>query len=491
MPATWTSELARRLDAELASGSVDNPFRPAVLRWAAATGRPADPLPLLERLEASRVGGRSGARRYRWDLPLAAWLEDGDLVGWRPAEAEWAQRHPEEYAERLWTPPILAEHIEWLERVGRSADGALAARARAILTEATPTLEDDVARRVLGQDPWGDTFMLWVIARRARALTHVRGLATAIASRYAARAERDDGLVLGRAFPYFDKPMLSATAHLASAAARIGDGIEVVAPAVEWLPAQRNADGGWGDPGQGSEILTTLAVAELLGHLDPGFEPASVLELLGTLVAGRDPRPELIGPEWPWLAEELLAFAEWSRRPFRERFRWPHVPAYTMDLKVRVPRYEAYLVDARLFERVPGLSAAPVEVGFLDMAGFGAWNSRHGQAAGDELLAHLTSELRTLPESRTIRDGGDEFLVVGAPQATGLEERLRALFARWATVSRERYPDLPVVPLRAAVTVTRADGLRTARENLGRWIGEVKQDYPDPPPEGVVRWYPS
>jgi len=491
VPSTWTTALADRLDAELADGSLDNPFRPAVLRWAAATGRPSDPLPLLDHLEGNRVGGRAGARRYRWDLPLAAWVENGGVSRWRPAEVEWARRHPEEYAERLWTPPILAEHIEWLERVGRSADPALAARAKAILDEATPTVEDDVARRVLGQDPWGDTFMLWVIARRARALTHVRGLATAIASRYAARAERADGLVLGRAFPYFDKPMPSATAHLASAAARIGDGIDVVSPAAAWLPGQRNADGGWGDPGQGSEILTTIAVAELLGHLDPAFEPASVLEVLGDLVARGDPRPELIGPEWPWVAAEILAFAEWCRRPFRERFRWPHVPGYMMDQRVRVPRYEAYLVDARLFERIPGLSAAPVEVGFLDMAGFGVWNTGYGQAAGDELLALLTSELRTLPESRTIRDGGDEFLVIGAPEAVGLEERLRALFTRWATVSRERYPDLPVVPLRASVTVTRADGLRTARENLGRWIGEVKHAYPDPPPEGVVRWYPS
>ena len=97
-----------------------------------------------------------------------------------------------------------------------------------------------------------------------------------------------------------------------------------------------------------------------------------------------------------------------------------------IDGKVRVPRYEAYLANARLFESVPGLAGAPVEIAFLDMADFGPWNTRHGQAAGDELLACLTSLLRSIPESRTIRDGGDEFLVIGAPQATGLEDRLRA-----------------------------------------------------------------
>jgi GGDEF domain-containing protein len=488
-PAPWTVALAARLDAELASGSLDNPFRPVVLRWASTHGRAVDPAPLLERLETNRIGGRSGSRRYRWTLPSAGWLDEDAVLRWRPAEAESARRHREEHAARLWVPPILTEHVEWLERVARSTDGDHAARARALLVEATPTLEDDVARHVMGQDPWADTFMLWVIARRARALTHVRGLASAIASRYAARAARSDGLVLGLAYPFFGKPMPSATAHLASAAARIGDGIEVVAPAVEWLAGERRGDGGWGDPGQPSDILTTLAVAELLGHLDPRFDPSSALERLEALVADGDPRPELIGPEWAWVAVEVLAFVEWCARPFRERFRWPHLPGYMTDDKVGVPRYEAYLVDARLFARMPGLSAAPVEIGFLDMAGFGAWNTAHGQAAGDELLALLTSELRRLPESRTIRDGGDEFLVVGAPEATGLEDRLRAMFGRWTDVSRERYPDLPVVPLRAAVTVTRADGLRTAREQLGRWIGEVKHAFPDPPPEGVVVRY--
>ncbi len=140
-----------------------------------------------------------------------------------------------------------------------------------------------------------------------------------------------------------------------------------------------------------------------------------------------------------------------------------------IDGRVRVPRYEAYLVDARLFESIPGLAGTPVEVAFLDMADFGNWNTAHGQAAGDELLALLTAHLRTLPESRTIRDGGDEFLVIGAPQATGLEDRLRALFGRWADASRTTSPDLPVVPLRAAVTTTRAD-TRCAR-HASAWGG--------------------
>jgi hypothetical protein len=162
-----------------------------------------------------------------------------------------------------------------------------------------------------------------------------------------------------------------------------------------------------------------------------------------------------------------------------------------IDGRVRVPRFEAYLVDARLFEVLPGLANVPVEIAFLDLAGFGAWNTAHGQAAGDDLLALLTAQLRGLPESRTIRDGGDEFLILGAPMAAGLQPRLEALFARWPEVSRGRWPELPVVPLRAAMTTTRAAGLRLAREELGRWIGQVKADHPDPPPAGVLRRFPA
>jgi GGDEF domain-containing protein len=238
-------------------------------------------------------------------------------------------------------------------------------------------------------------------------------------------------------------------------------------------------------------VLTTLAVAELLGNLDPGFEPAEVVDVLGGLVTSRDRRPVLIGPEWPWLAAALLSFATRSALPFRERFAWPHVPDWMRDERVRVPRYEAYLAYARLFAALPGLAAAPIEIAFLDMAGFGHWNTAHGQAAGDELLACLTALLRTLPESRTIRDGGDEFLVVGAPQAEGLEERMRRLSARWIEASRSFSPDLPVVPLRTAVMTTRADSLREAREHLGQWIGVLKADFPEPSPEGVVRRFPE
>lgn len=262
--------------------------------------------------------------------------------------------------------------------------------------------------------------------------------------------------------------------------------MDLVAPAVTWLSTERRPDGGWGDPGQSSDLLTTLAVTELLGTLDPAFSTEAQVETIGRLIAASGGRTGLIGPEWPWMAAELALFARWSALPFSDRFRWPHMADWVIDRRVRVPRYEAYLVDARLFSQVPGLAESQIEIAFLDLAGFGAWNTAHGQAAGDELLALLTAQLRTIASSRTIRDGGDEFLVVGAPASNGLEDRVRAVFARWPEVSRAAYPDLPPVPPRAAITTTRAKDLLEARVRLGAWIGDVKRDNPEPAEQGVI-----
>ena len=488
MPSPWLRDLENLLDAELEQGAATSPFRPAILRWAAANGRPVDPLPMLQALEDSIIGGRGGSRRYRWGFPVAGWIALDDRLRWRPAEREIVERDGASQAARLWVPPVLVEHVEWLDAMGRGGDDPhhAAARARDLLAEALPTVEDDVALRVAGGDAWGDTFLLWVFARRPRALTLVPGLVSAIGARYAARAARTGGLVQGRSYPFFDIPIPSATAHLAAAAARTGEGLEVVARAVSWLRAERRRDGGWGDPGQPTDLLTTLTVAELLGVLDASFDPASALDVMEQQVRERGGRPELVGPEWPWLAAEILAFAGWSGRPFRERFRWPHVPAWMTEPLFNVPRKEAFGVDARLLVELPGLSALPIECAFIDLAGFGTWNTTHGQDAGDELLALLCAQLRAVPDSRVIRDGGDEFLLLGAPLAEGLQERLLALFARWPEVSRERLPGMPVVPLRAVVGHGPAGELRDLRQRLGKAIGVVKHEHPSPPPEGVV-----
>ena len=361
--------------------------------------------------------------------------------------------------------------------LGRSAD------------EALPTVEDVVAGTVGARDTWGDTFLLWSFARSPRAVGPVRGLVLALAARYAARAGRTGGIVRGGTFPFFDMPMPSATAHLATASATLGEGLALVDDQLAFLRDARRGDGGWGDPGQTSDLLTTLATARLLGSIDPSFDPESAVEPLRAMAGASGRRPNVIGPEWPWLTAELVRYLRWAHLPFTERFRWPNVAPSAMDNRVGVPRFEGYLALADLFRAVPSLGAGEVEVAFIDLANFGSWNTDHGMALGDELLALLTAQLRTVPESRTFRDGGDEFLLVGAPDATRLEHDLEGLFARWPEVCRSALPSLPVVPLRAVVSREPAADLRAARERQGRWIGDVKHAHPRPPAEGVIVRY--
>lgn len=485
MPSAWTGELDALLEGELRDGAPDDPFRPAVLRWAASTGRPVDHDPLLELLERIVAGGR-GANRFRWRLPVGSWIPLERRTRWRPAEAEQAERQPGEHAARLWTGPVIVEHLAWLETLAAGEDRTIAARARVIADEALPAIEDVVAATVGGIDPWADTFLLWSFVREPRALRPVRSLVLALAARYVARAARTGGPVHGRTFPFYDQAMPSATAHLATAAAALGEGIGWVDEQLAFLAAVRSPDGSWGDPHQPPDLLTTLAATRLFGSLDPSFDPVRTVAPLRRLAAECGPRPGPIGPEWPWVAKELRALAAWAELPFTRRFRWPNVPESAVDRRVRVPRLEGYLMVADLFRAVPALGRGRVDVAFLDLANFGKWNSEHGQAAGDDLLALLTRQLRTIDDSRTYRDGGDEFLLVGTPGTDGLADRLASLSRDWPEIQRAAFPSLPVVPIRAVVGREPAHALREARERQGVAIGSLKAAHPRPPDEGVI-----
>ena len=486
MSDAWRTDLEDALEIELRDGRPDSPFRPVVLRWAAATGRLADAGPVLGHLEGLTAGDR-GSRAFRSHLPVARWIPLEVRQRWRPAEAELAERQPADHANRLWRPIVLVEHLQWLEELAAGPDASTAGRARDLLGALRPVAEDVVAQTVAGTDAWGDTFLLWAFARRPRALEPVLGLVTALATRYVLRGSRTRGVVHGRTFPYFDVPMTSATAHLAAASAVLGEGLGWVDEQLAHLRRDRRRGGGWGDPRQEPDLLTTLAAARLLGSLDPSFEPAVAGDALAALARAAGERPAAIGPEWPWVAAELLAFADWATRPFTDRFQWPNVPPAAMDPNLHVPRLEGYFAVADLFTAVPALGSGEVDVVFLDLANFGTWNSHHGQAEGDRLLQLLTAELRKLPRSRTYRDGGDEFLVLGAPGTDGLEADLRDLCARWPEASRRAFPGLPVVPIRAVIGRERASELRSAREHLGVEIGKLKKAYPEPVEEGVVR----
>ena len=96
---------------------------------------------------------------------------------------------------------------------------------------------------------------------------------------------------------------------------------------------------------------------------------------------------------------------------------------------------------------------------------------------GDEVLRHFATELRRVPESIAIRDGGDEFIVLGTPTSTGLAGRLDEFRNRqWPAAFRAKFgPEVHDVAPRILVTATCAADIVAARDRLGRAIGPWKK----------------
>lgn len=459
------------------SVSVEDPYFASRIRAIERTGGSVDPRPILEALGRRALGGASSQRRYRWDFPYLDLATGAKVPRFRPREAQSAARDPTAHARRLWLPTVLAPTLDWLCAVAEREDEA-ALLAGHLLDESAPTVADDLATYVTARDAWADTFALATFCRYPRVLARTADLVTAICARYVGVAARHDGLVVGRHFPFHDVALPSASAYVATAIAALGIGTQHLSALVRFLMTSRRPDGGWGDPEQDSDVLTTLASARLLATLDPTFDPASAEAFVAEATAAT--RFQIIGPEAPWLEDEVASFRDLGRRPFSERFAWPHVPVWALDRNIGAPRFDAFVDLSRLLAGVPGLADSHVELAFVDLANFGAWNTRYGQAAGDELLRFLVDQLRSIPASRVYRDGGDEFLLVGAPGRVGLADDLRESFAGWGPAWGALRPAVDLAHPRAVICAGRADGVRDMRERLGRAIGDLKHRRPDP-----------
>ena len=209
-----------------------------------------------------------------------------EALAWRPRETERIERDPIGFVRRLWTPIILADTFEWLARLA-AGGGPVASHAGDLIAEAEPRFADELAGWITGHDVWAETFALWVLTRRPRVVAIERDLVFAIAARYASRAASDGGVVRGRHFPFHEMPLPSASAHLGAAIAALGVRTELIGPLVSYLLEARRPDGGWGDPEAPTDLLTTLAAADLLAGLEPSFDPSSVVELMCTLPPAR------------------------------------------------------------------------------------------------------------------------------------------------------------------------------------------------------------
>jgi GGDEF domain-containing protein len=486
---------AERALAEHASdpASLEDPLLPATLRYLdEATGGRRDRSAILRWWPTRAIGGPGGDRRYRWNIAWDGVLGEDPAWArgrgqqqnlWHPNERAELLRDPGRFAQRLVLPLVLTETLEFLEEA--AAEPSLAGEAAYLRDEALPLVETDFALGIAAGDPWRDTFALWQLSRCPRALELLDPLAIAAAMRFAAAARRSGGVVRGIRHPFFGVPLRSASAHLAGALWTLGIQPLLLPGLLEFAAGRpgpgKRWDGGWGDSDQPSDVLTTLVVADLLATLDPSFDPGPVVRFFA-----RHQEPagwwRALDPEAPWLTTGVCRWLRAIERPFAARFRWPRLARWQRDRKTLVPLFAFYEDLARVAAALPSLSGAHIEVAFLDLIGFGHWNTAFGQEAGDRVLAAFAAALREIPDSLVVRDGGDEFLVVGAPTVSGtLRGRMERFRRAWPERFRLVFGDLPVVSPRIVVgSGPMADAL-AIRERAGIEVGRIKHVSPDGP----------
>ena len=480
------------------TSTLDDPMGPSLMRFAARSGHPRNPAPLLAFWQSRAMGHPGLEPSYPWtparDLGPGSpdyRLTDGVARHWRPLELDWLAREPDAYARRLLDPIVLAEALEFLGELGDHANSEAARVSARLLADVQPRIEGQVAKFIQGDDPWRDTLALWLFAHRPLALRALHSLAVAIGTRYATLARRMAGLVCGTRYPFDGTPLVSASAQLGAGLWTLGLYPSLLPGLLTFVSEARGTDGGWADAGQPADVLTTLVAADFVGSLDPSFDPAPTVDFFA-----RMQEPEgwwrALDPETPWVTGAIVDWLASAGRPFQDRFRWPAYLPWQLDRKTRLPSYAAFGDIVRTFETVPGLRDARTALAFCDLSGFKAFNDACGQEAGDRALALFGELLGTLGAAQAIRDGGDEFLVVGAPTRGGMATDLDRIRVEWPARFVERFgSDAPMVAPRIVVTATTGARLARSREQLGRSIGALKAASRELGPTGVLAEVPD
>ena len=220
--------------------------------------------------------------------------------------------------------------------------------------------------------------------------------------------------------------------------------------------------------------------------LDPAFDPAPTMAWFAA-AQERKGWWRALDPEVPWLTAAITEWLEGASRPFAERYRWPAYQRVDLDRKTGIPGYAAFDRLARVFETLPSLSSASLSVAFCDLAGFREFNTAYGQQMGDRVLRTFAAALAEIGASLAVRDGGDEFLLIGAPGRASLVADLETFRRQWPDQFEQEYgSELRTVVPRILVAEASAGELRRLRDELGQGIGGLKATVPDPPRDGVL-----
>jgi len=223
-----------------------------------------------------------------------------------------------------------------------------------------------------------------------------------------------------------------------------------------------------------------------LQRVDPSFDAIPTLRALSGM-RSRTGLWRALGPEALWLSARVVQLFATARRPFHERFQWPHVSDHMKDRKTALPAFAFFSELTELFGVFAGLSSAALDLAFIDLIGFRAFNNRFGQASGDEVLRAFAEELQRIPSVAVIRDGGDEFLVIGAPARAELGRDLDVFRKQWPARFRQRFgAEVPAVAPRIVVGHGTGGRLGPAREAAGRAITGLK-DAANVGPEGIQK----
>ncbi len=448
-------DLARGLDRD----RLRDPSFAALARYARAAGLPVKSFLIFPRWV--ELAGNSLDPATPWRLP------------------------PDEDTARLIGSVAWAEALEFLGESG-AGNGPIAPIASALLRSYQPTVEGEFALHVAATDPRYDLVSLWELTQLPNTLDRLWYMASAIAFRYASLAQRAAGPVLSTE----GEPIHSGSACLGIALWRLRIYPTLVPALLDFTLQGRRDDGGWGDPGTESDPLTTLVAASFAAGLDPDFDPCPTIEYFKRTQGG-DGLWSIRGPEASWLTREILAWLRNATRPYAERFGWPGTLKVNRDRRTGLPTYDYFVDLERSFSELPGLRDRRIELAFIDLAAFGSFNNKNGQARGDEVITAFGRALARVPGVQATRDGGDEFTIIGVPGDPGpsLYDRLDAFRREWATEFRKRFGADHVAPriIVAGGPERVASGLARTREELGIGLSRLKAAFPTIGPEGVIR----